>query len=315
MVAAAVAAGGGGSHGGGSWHGGGDWHGGGWHGGGWHGSASALARLWLPLLLLGSGLLRLPVRLRLPVPVWLLRRGTRTYDDARSADVYPARQRRRRLRRAAHRRSAASIRTTAPTRPATIRRSPTARAGWLTVVPNGAPRARAGAPLTGEEAMNAIKRYVPLTAALLLGACVTVPTGAQRRRAAGQQQELRSVPGRYLRLPAVRAAVGRRLRRAGEQLRGVECGRRHGASAPPRARSSDRHPATRALARRSAPGRDCCSAARPAATPTARGYYQIQRRYDGAYMQCMYAKGNQIPVRGPARYRAPPPAYYGPPAG
>jgi hypothetical protein len=41
-------------------------------------------------------------------------------------------------------------------------------------------------------------------------------------------------------------------------------------------------------------------------------YYQLQRRYDGAYMQCMYAKGNQIPVRGPARYRAPP-VYYGPP--
>jgi hypothetical protein len=26
--------------------------------------------------------------------------------------------------------------------------------------------------------------------------------------------------------------------------------------------------------------------------------YQLQQRYDGAYMQCMYAKGNQIPTRG-----------------
>jgi len=25
--------------------------------------------------------------------------------------------------------------------------------------------------------------------------------------------------------------------------------------------------------------------------------FQLQQRYDGAYMQCMYAKGNQIPVR------------------
>jgi hypothetical protein len=33
------------------------------------------------------------------------------------------------------------------------------------------------------------------------------------------------------------------------------------------------------------------------------GYYDVQRRYDGAYMQCMYAKGNQIPVRGAAPYR------------
>ncbi|HSE02604.1 MAG TPA: glycine zipper family protein [Methylomirabilota bacterium] len=37
--------------------------------------------------------------------------------------------------------------------------------------------------------------------------------------------------------------------------------------------------------------------------------YEVQRRYDMAYMQCMYARGNQIPVsRGsqPA-YTAPPP--------
>ena len=26
--------------------------------------------------------------------------------------------------------------------------------------------------------------------------------------------------------------------------------------------------------------------------------WRLQRRYDMAYMQCMYAKGNQIPVRG-----------------
>ena len=45
--------------------------------------------------------------------------------------------------------------------------------------------------------------------------------------------------------------------------------------------------------------------------------YQLQRRYDIAYQQCMYAKGNQIPgvVRQPARAYAPPPPsnYYPPP--
>ncbi len=37
--------------------------------------------------------------------------------------------------------------------------------------------------------------------------------------------------------------------------------------------------------------------------------YQLQRRYDIAYQQCMYSKGNQIPgaVRQPARTYAPPP--------
>ena len=47
-------------------------------------------------------------------------------------------------------------------------------------------------------------------------------------------------------------------------------------------------------------------------------YYGVQRRYDQAYVQCMYAKGNQVPVR--SGYRGVPPAYmpppvYGPPAG
>ena len=44
--------------------------------------------------------------------------------------------------------------------------------------------------------------------------------------------------------------------------------------------------------------------------------YSVQRRYDMAYMQCMYAKGNQIPVaRGsqPA-YSSPPPPPPPPPA-
>ncbi len=59
--------------------------------------------------------------------------------------------------------------------------------------------------------------------------------------------------------------------------------------------------------------------------------YDLQRRYDIAYGQCMYAKGNQVPTyRQPApvrvyappprvyyyppAYAYPPPVYYGPPA-
>ena len=54
-------------------------------------------------------------------------------------------------------------------------------------------------------------------------------------------------------------------------------------------------------------------------------YYDTQRRYDHAYLQCMYAKGNQIPgyrrtttrtsvsAPAPRSYYPPPPADYPPP--
>ncbi len=48
---------------------------------------------------------------------------------------------------------------------------------------------------------------------------------------------------------------------------------------------------------------------------------EAQRRYDNAYQQCMYAKGNQIfGLAAPSRKRSrwvpppPPPGYQGPPA-
>ncbi len=41
--------------------------------------------------------------------------------------------------------------------------------------------------------------------------------------------------------------------------------------------------------------------------------YYLQRRYDIAYQQCMYAKGNQIPGIRPVRAYGPPPPAYGPP--
>lgn len=58
-----------------------------------------------------------------------------------------------------------------------------------------------------------------------------------------------------------------------------------------------------------------------AAGANSAGYsnYSMQRRYDSAYLQCMYAKGNQVPA-GPSygpRYGPPPygPPPYGPPPG
>ena len=50
------------------------------------------------------------------------------------------------------------------------------------------------------------------------------------------------------------------------------------------------------------------------------GGYNAQRRFDNVYVQCMYTKGNQVPVRGEIRPRyssqmPPPPAGYVPPPG
>ncbi len=61
-----------------------------------------------------------------------------------------------------------------------------------------------------------------------------------------------------------------------------------------------------------------------AATGPATGaQWEVQRRYDNAYLQCMYAKGNQVPsaVRTyryvppppPSTYPPPPPSTYPPP--
>lgn len=37
--------------------------------------------------------------------------------------------------------------------------------------------------------------------------------------------------------------------------------------------------------------------------------YELQRRYDSAYVQCMYAQGHQVPVYGNLTSRPPSPAY------
>jgi hypothetical protein len=43
--------------------------------------------------------------------------------------------------------------------------------------------------------------------------------------------------------------------------------------------------------------------------------YQLQRQYDGSYLQCMYNRGNRVPYAtyGPPRYYYPPAQYTAPP--
>jgi hypothetical protein len=52
------------------------------------------------------------------------------------------------------------------------------------------------------------------------------------------------------------------------------------------------------------------------AGPAAQANYGLQQRYDLAYSQCMYARGNQVPGYAPAPgYAPPPPPGYAPSAG
>ncbi len=54
-----------------------------------------------------------------------------------------------------------------------------------------------------------------------------------------------------------------------------------------------------------------------AAGETSARTWSIQQRYDAAYVQCMYARGNRVPVPASSRaaqaYRTPPPRHLPPP--
>ena len=163
--------------------------------------------------------------------------------------------------------------------------------------------------------MNAIKRYLPLTSALLLGACVTVPTAPSvvalpgKNKSFDQFQADAFACQQFAQQSVGGAAEQANNAAAANAVAGTAIGAAAGAiigSASGNAGPGAAIGAGTGLLFGSAAGSNVYGMS----------YYQVQRRYDGAYMQCMYAKGNQIPVRGPARYRAPPPAYYyGPPAG
>jgi len=162
--------------------------------------------------------------------------------------------------------------------------------------------------------MNAIKTYLTLTAALLLAACVTVPTAPSVVALPGNNKTFDQFQAdSYACQQFAQQSVGGSAERANNYaasnaIAGTAIGAAAGAiigSASGNAGPGAAIGAGTGLLVGSAAGSNAYGA----------GYYQIQRRYDGAYLQCMYAKGNQIPVRGPARYRAPPPVYYGPPAG
>jgi hypothetical protein len=157
---------------------------------------------------------------------------------------------------------------------------------------------------------------LPLAAALVLAGCVTVPAGPAVMALPGSaksfddfraddvscrqyaQYQLGPVPGQPAAdAAAANAAAGTLLGAAAGAILGSVSGNAgHGAAIG----------AGTGLLFGSAAGANTA------------GYssYQMQRVYDHAYVQCMYAKGNQVPA-GPRYGTRPygPPQYYGPPPG
>lgn len=161
--------------------------------------------------------------------------------------------------------------------------------------------------------MSTVK-YLPLAAALALGACVTVPSGPSvvalpgKNKSFDQFQADTFACQQYARQAVGGPAEQANNNAAASAVAGTAIGAAAGAiigSASGNAGPGAAIGAGAGLLVGSAAGSNYYYGS----------YYGVQRRYDGAYLQCMYAKGNQIPVRAPARYRAPPPAYYPPPAG
>ena len=166
--------------------------------------------------------------------------------------------------------------------------------------------------------MSKLVRLSPLAALLLLGACATIPNGPSVMVMPGagksfdqfraddadcRQYALGQIGGASANDAAVANGVASAAIGAGiGALAGAAMGGHQGAGVG----------AGMGLLAGSAIGADSGQASG----------YGSQRRYDNAYIQCMYAKGDRVPVSGrlssaqPQAYNPPPPPpYYAPPPG
>jgi len=171
--------------------------------------------------------------------------------------------------------------------------------------------------------MNTPSKLLPLAGIVLLGACATVPTGPsvmvlpgshksfdefQADGAACQQYAQSSVGG-----PGAGQAAADSV--ASSAVAGTLLGAAAGAAIGAASGNAGHGAAIGA-------GTGLLVGSAAGSNAAGYSYYSVQRRYDNAYVQCMYAKGNQVPVRGryyrdyrdaPPGYGPPPRAY--PPAG
>ena len=160
--------------------------------------------------------------------------------------------------------------------------------------------------------MSKLSRLSPLAALLLLGACTTIPTGPSVMVMPGSGKSFEQF--RY------DDAVCRQF--AQSQIGGATA---NDAAIDSGVKSAALGAVVGAAAGAAMGGRDAAGVgagvgllagtAAGANAGQASGY-GAQHRYDNAYIQCMYAKGERVPVSGqmaPARQYSPPPASAYPP--
>lgn len=156
-------------------------------------------------------------------------------------------------------------------------------------------------------------RLFPIAAVLLLAGCVTVPTGPS----------VMVLPGGGKDFEQFRAddAVCRQwaLQQTGTTtaqastdtaVSGAAVGTVVGAAAGAALGAASGHPATGAAV---GSGVGLLGGTAVGANRAAGAQWLVQRRYDNAYMQCMYAKGNQVPM--PRSSQGPPTSTWQRPVG
>lgn len=147
---------------------------------------------------------------------------------------------------------------------------------------------------------------IPVVAIALLAGCATVPSGPSVMVLPGVGkgfEQFQSDDGTCRQWALQQTGVTPGQTSANSTIAGAGIGTLLGAAAGAAIGAAAGSPATGAAV---GAGVGLLGGTATGAGVGAQSYGSVQRQYDAAYMQCMYAKGNQVPVRGsyPA-YQAP----------
>jgi hypothetical protein len=146
--------------------------------------------------------------------------------------------------------------------------------------------------------MKQLHRLIPLATLVTLGACATVPPGPSVMVLPGNGVSFEQFHADDLTCQQyAQSAVGYAPGQAAEDsaTRSAAVGTALGAAAGALLGAASGHAGTGAAI---GAGTGLIIGGTAGSDAYGRSAYGMQQRYDNAYIQCMYAKGNQVPVRG-----------------